>query len=100
MKFVAFFVLAAAFFAAPCCSKPFIMELPGYAKAVMGGYGKFRAVSRNVITMEITFKTFDNLTGNISTSWYAETRRPFYSFRYFHYAAKPTYETRFLVPRI
>ncbi|KAI9562248.1 hypothetical protein GHT06_013213 [Daphnia sinensis] len=73
MKFTLFCVLVATYLAAPCYSEPFIMELPGYAKAVMGGYG------------------------NVSTSWY-EPRRPFYSFRYFHYAAKPTYETRFLPP--
>uniref|UniRef100_A0A0P5QTT1 Carboxylic ester hydrolase n=1 Tax=Daphnia magna TaxID=35525 RepID=A0A0P5QTT1_9CRUS len=73
MKFAALCVLVAAYLAAPCYSEPFIMELPGYAKAVMGGYG------------------------NLSTSWY-EPRKPFYSFRYFHYAAKPTYETRFLPP--
>ncbi|EFX79248.1 hypothetical protein DAPPUDRAFT_225204 [Daphnia pulex] len=73
MKFAALCVLAVAYFAAPCYSEPFIMELPGYAKAVMGGYG------------------------NLSTSWY-EPRKPFYSFRYFHYAAKPTYETRFQPP--
>jgi len=73
MKFAALCVLAVAYLAAPCYSEPFIMELPGYAKAVMGGYG------------------------NLSTSWY-EPRRPFYSFRYFHYAAKPTYETRFQPP--
>uniref|UniRef100_A0A0P6FL30 Carboxylic ester hydrolase n=1 Tax=Daphnia magna TaxID=35525 RepID=A0A0P6FL30_9CRUS len=73
MKFAVLCVLVAAYLAAPCYSEPFIMELPGYAKAVMGGYG------------------------NLSTSWY-EPRKPFYSFRYFHYAAKPTYETRFLPP--
>jgi hypothetical protein len=41
MKLAVLFALAAAYFAAPCYSEPFIMELPGYAKAVMGGYGKF-----------------------------------------------------------
>jgi hypothetical protein len=41
MKFAALCVLAVAYFAAPCYSEPFIMELPGYAKAVMGGYGEF-----------------------------------------------------------
>ncbi|KAK4002912.1 hypothetical protein OUZ56_004706 [Daphnia magna] len=73
MKFEVLCVLVATYLAVPCFSEPFIMELPGYAKTVLGGFG------------------------NLSTSWY-EPRRPFYSFRYFHYAAKPTYETRFLPP--
>ncbi len=41
MKFSAVCVLAVAYFAALCYSEPFIMELPGYAKTVMGAYGKF-----------------------------------------------------------
>jgi len=39
MKFFVVCVLAAAYFAGPCYSEPFIMELPGYAKTVMGAYG-------------------------------------------------------------
>ncbi|KAI9562247.1 hypothetical protein GHT06_013212 [Daphnia sinensis] len=73
MKFAALCILAVTYFAGLCYCVPFIIELPGYAKAVMGGYG------------------------NLSTSWY-DPQRPFYSFRYFHYAAKPTNETRFLPP--
>jgi hypothetical protein len=41
MKYVALCVLAVAYFAVPCYSEPFIIEMPGYAKAVMGAYGKF-----------------------------------------------------------
>ena len=40
MKILALCVLAAAFLAAPCKSEPFFMELPGYAKTVVGAYGK------------------------------------------------------------
>jgi hypothetical protein len=44
MKFAALCVLAVAYFAAPGYSEPFIMELPGYAKTVMGAYGKFDCI--------------------------------------------------------
>lgn len=40
MKFVVVSVLAAAFLAVPCFSEPYFIELPGYAKAVVGSYGK------------------------------------------------------------
>lgn len=94
MKLLALCVLAVAYLAVPAYSDPFIIELPGYAKAVMGAYGKkkFNFYLRDEFKMITRFI----YTGNLSTSWY-EPRRKFYSFRYFHYAAKPTYETRFLV---
>ena len=92
MKFVSLCVLAAAFLAAPCTSEMFFMELPGYAKTVVGGYGKTRI---SWPTICFSMKNVAHI-GNLSTSWY-EPQRPFYSFRSFHYAAKPTYETRFLV---
>ena len=44
MKFASLCLLVAAFLAAllvvPCYSEPFFMELPGYAKTVVGAYGK------------------------------------------------------------
>lgn len=39
MKSVALCVLVAAYLAVPSYSEPFFMELPGYAKTVMGAYG-------------------------------------------------------------
>ena len=33
-------LLAASFMVAPCNTEPFYMELPGYAKTVVGAYGK------------------------------------------------------------
>ena len=96
MKFFVVCVLASAYFAAPCYSEPFIMELPGYAKTVMGAYGNVLIVMPLQKNSELCIKFS---SGNLSTSWY-EPRRPFYSFRYFHYAAKPTYENRFLVASI
>ena len=40
MKFASLCLLAAAFLAVPCYSAPFFMELPGYAKTVVGAFGK------------------------------------------------------------
>lgn len=41
MELMVLWLLVAVYLAASCYSEPFIMELPGYAKAVVGGYGKF-----------------------------------------------------------
>ena len=92
MKLTTLCILAVAYLAVPSFSEPFIIELPGYAKAVMGAYGK----NRSRLTCKSAKVIWAIISGNLSTSWY-NPRRPFYSFRYFHYAAKPTYETRFLV---
>lgn len=45
MKFEALCVLVATYLAVPCFSEPFIMELPGYAKTVLGGFGEFLHLS-------------------------------------------------------
>ncbi|KZS07855.1 Carboxylic ester hydrolase [Daphnia magna] len=45
MKFEVLCVLVATYLAVPCFSEPFIMELPGYAKTVLGGFGEFLHLS-------------------------------------------------------
>jgi len=67
---VAFFILQAVPYS---FTEQVVVEVPGYAKSVLGGYG------------------------NLGTAYF-EPHRPFYSFRSIYYAAKPTNETRFLPP--
>lgn len=76
-----------------CLSELVVIEVPGYAKAVIGSYG-----------LRTTFMTIQFLihlsivcyTGGTGLSYWAP-RRQFYTFRSLYYAQKITNETRFLV---
>ena len=80
-----------------CFSESFVIEVPGYAKAVVGSYG-----SKVYCVIYLIF--FCNViiffhSGDVGVSYWAPHRK-FYSFRSLYYAEKITNETRFLVKNL
>ncbi len=55
MKFVVVCLLLTVYSAAPCFSEPFFMELPGYAKTVIGSYG-----NQTIIALDFVRKYMRN----------------------------------------
>lgn len=80
----------------PECSAwdPVIIEVPGYAKRVLGTTSKTNHCYLNN-KLILKCNNFDYSDGPLDLSWY--TKRPFNSFRSLFYASPPTRQNRFLV---
>jgi len=91
---VAFFILQAVPYS---FTEQVVVEVPGYAKSVLGGYGmNIKSWNHKHFFHSYKYYVIWYNKGNLGTAYF-EPHRPFYSFRSIYYAAKPTNETRFLV---